>query len=217
MIFGYPMSTVSADGYPMTTTTLLNGGWSPPAAVASPSDFNFGQLGIGLQAIGALTGAVGSFYSAKSTISSLEFQASMAEINSRMAERGAQSVLDAGQRQVGALTLKAGQLKSAQRTAMAANGIDLGVGNAAEVQASTDIMKEIDKNTLEANAIRSAWGYRTQAVSMENEAIVKRGTAGQISPFTNAASSLLSNAGAVAGNWYMLNKGYGVGVTRGIN
>lgn len=184
-------------------STLLTSG---SAAPTSASSVNLGQLGLGMQVIGAINGAIGSFYSAKHQISALEFQADMAEINARIAERGAQSVLDQGQRQIGQLTLRAGQLKSSQRAALAANGIDLGVGNAAEIQASTDIMKEIDKNTLEANAVRSAWGYRTQAASLVNEAVVKRGTADGISPFGAMTSSMLGSAGGVATSWYQLNK-----------
>lgn len=203
--YGYPMSTVSPDGYPMSTTSTMLAGFSPPAAEPA-STMNLGQLGLGMQVIGAINGAIGSFYSSKAQISALEFQADMAEINARIAERGAQSVLDQGQRQIGQLTLRAGQLKSSQRAAMAANGIDLGTGNAAEIQASTDIMKEIDKNTIEANAVRSAWGYRTQATSLVNEAVVKRGTADGISPIGAMASSMLGNAGGVATSWYMLNK-----------
>lgn len=169
----------------------------------SPS---LGNFGLGMQVVSAISGAMGSFYSAKSQISSLKFQADMAEINARIAESGAQSVLDQGQRQVGQLTLRAGQLKSSQRAAMAANGIDLGTGSAAEVQASTDIMKEIDKNTIEANAVRAAWGYRTQATNLVNESIMRRGTADSISPFSSATSSLLGSAGGAAASWYQLKK-----------
>jgi hypothetical protein len=151
---------------------------------------------------GALSSAIGGYYSAQSQQSSLRFQADMAAINARIAELGAQSALNQGQQQVGALTLKAGQLKSSQRAAMAANGIDLGEGNAAEVQASTDIMKEIDANTLTANAVRSAWGYRTQSVNYQNEAALRSATADTISPFAAAATSLLGSAGSVANSWY---------------
>lgn len=159
-----------------------------------------GQIG------GAASSAIGSYYSAKTQKINLQTQAYVADTNARIAELGAQSALNQGQQQVGALTLKAGQLKSSQRAAMAANGIDLGVGNAAEIQASTDVMKEIDANTLTANAVRSAWGYRTQAVNFENEALTKRATAGAISPFGSAAGSLLGSAASVAGSWYSLNK-----------
>lgn len=151
---------------------------------------------------GSVSGAVGSYYSSKSQASSLKFQSDIAGINARIAELGAQQELYKGQQQVGALTMKAGQVKSSQRAAMAANGIDLGEGNAAEVQASTDIMKEIDKNTIEANAVRSAWGYRTQSVNYQNEALIRSATADNINPFASAATSLLGSAGSVAGTWY---------------
>ena len=165
-----------------------------------------GSLSLGLQAAGAVSGAIGGFYSAKMTKNQLAFEAAMADINARVAELGAQQELLNGQKAVGALTLQAGQLKSRQRAAMAANMIDLGEGSAAEVQASTEIMKEIDKNTLEANAVRSAWGLRTQGANYQNEAIVGRGSAAGISPFAAGASSLLTSAGKVAASWYQFNK-----------
>ena len=158
------------------------------------------------QISGGVTSAIGGYFSAATQKATLKGQAAIADTNARIAELGAQSILNQGQQQVGALTLKAGQLKSSQRAAMAANGIDLGTGSAVEIQASTDIMKEIDANTLTTNAVRSAWGYRTQAVNFENEALTKRATAGAISPFGSAAGSLLGSAGSVAGSWYSLNK-----------
>lgn len=130
----------------------------------------------------------------------------MADINARIAELGARQELFKGQAEVGKLTMAAGQLKSRQRTAMAANGIVLGEGSAAEIAASSDILKEIDKNTIEANAVRSAWGYRTQGVNYQSDAAAKRGTASSISPFAAGASSLLSSAGQVAKSWYQFKK-----------
>lgn len=159
-----------------------------------------GQIG------GGITSAIGSYYGSATQETMMRAQADAAASNARIAELGAQSVLSQGNQQVGALTLKAGQLKSSQRASMAANGIDLGTGNAAEIQASTDIMKEIDANTLTANAVRSAWGYRTQSMNFQNEAMAKRATAGSISPFGAAFGSLLGSAGSVASSWYSLSK-----------
>lgn len=159
-----------------------------------------GQVG------GMAASAVGSYYSAATQKAALQGQAAIADVNARIAELGAQSALAQGQQQVANLTLKAGQLKGSQRAAMAANGIDLGEGNAAEVLASTDIMKEIDKHIVEANAVRSAWGYKTQAVNFQNDALMKRAGADGISPGMAAAGSLLGSAGTVASSWYSLNK-----------
>ena len=157
-----------------------------------------GQIG------GGVTSAIGSYFSAATQKATLKGQAAIADTNARIAELGAQQELFRGQQQVGALTLQAGQLKSRQRAALAANGIDLGVGSAAEIQASTDIMKEIDKNTVEANATRSAFGYRTQAMNFQNEALTARATASAISPGMSAVSSLLGSATSVAASWYRM-------------
>jgi len=159
-----------------------------------------GQIG------GGVTSAVGSYFSAATQKATLRGHAAVADTNARIAELGAQQELFRGQQEVGRLTMTAGQLKGRQRAAMAANGIDLGEGNAAEIQASTDLMKEIDANTLTANAVRSAWGYRTQAVNFQNEALTKRATAGAISPAMSAGSSLLGSAASVAGSWYSMKK-----------
>lgn len=103
---------------------------------------SLGNMSLAFQTAGAVSGAIGGFYSARMTKNQLAFEAAMAEINGRVAELGAQQELLNGQKAVGALTLQAGQLKSRQRTAMAANGIVLGEGSAAEIAASTDILKE---------------------------------------------------------------------------
>lgn len=160
----------------------------------------YGQIG------GIFASSVGSYFSAQSQKSNLKFQADMAEISARMSEQSAQSALNQGQRQAGAISMRAGQIKSGQRAALAANGVDLGTGNAAELQASTDIMKQIDMSTAEANGIRAAFGYRAQSVNYQNEAMLKRSSAESVSPFGAMATSLLGGATAVAGNWYQMKK-----------
>lgn len=163
---------------------------------------SLGNASLGLSVAGAISGAVGSFYSARMTKNQLAFDAEMAHINARVAELGARSAFERGQKEIASLTMQAGRLKSSQRAAMAANGIDLGEGNAAEVQASTSLMAEIDKQTLEANAVKSAWGYRIEATNMESAAMMKEGSAAGISPAMSGMSSLLTSAGRVANSWY---------------
>lgn len=154
-----------------------------------------------MQTGGMVTSALGSYNSAAISKINLNAQAAISDSNARVAELGAQSALLRGQKQAGALSLKAGQLKSRQRATLAANGVDLGVGSAAELQASTDIMAEIDKNTIESNAVYEAWGYRSNATNYQNDALMKRAGASAISPFGAATSSLLGSAGSVASAW----------------
>ena len=171
-----------------------------PATMATAS--MIGQIG------GAVSSAAGSYYGAAVQKINLESQARMAEVNARIAEMGAQSALNQGHKQAASLTLRAGQMKSTQRAAMAANGIDLGEGSAAEVQASTDTMKDIDQNQILSNAVQSAWGYRMQGVNHQNEALMARANAKDIKPGMSLATSLLGSAGSVASSWYgMRNAG----------
>lgn len=179
-----------------------------------------GQMALISQAGGAINSAIGTYYSGKTQASNLGIQAAnlqtqavMADINARTAELGAQSVLNQAKQQKAALTLGAKQLKGRQRASLAANGVDLSEGNAAEIQESTDLMKDIDAGALKANALRTAWGYRAEGLNQQNQAAMARvsanaaqATAGTISPFTNAATTLLGGAGSVAASWYALKK-----------
>ena len=158
------------------------------------------------QGAGAAASAVGAYFNAKSQQIALRGAADMADLNANQSELAAQQELARGNAAVAATSARAGQVKSAQRVALAANGVDLSVGSAAEVQASTDIQKEEDLNTITANAVRAAWGQRTQATNFKNEALTKRAGADSINPAMASVTSLLGSASSIASNWYVLNK-----------
>jgi hypothetical protein len=141
----------------------------------------------------------------------LRSQAFVDDINAKMEESSAQSALAAGQHQVQSILLHGDQVKDAQTVAQASNGIDLGSGSAVAVRATTDIMKTIDANTANANAVRSAFGYRTQGANYAGDAAAKRAGADAINPGMAAFSSLLTSAGNVAGSWYSLSKDGAIG------
>jgi hypothetical protein len=161
---------------------------------------------LGMQAAGAGMQTVGAFSQAQGQKSLLNSQADMDEVNARIAEASARSALVAGQRQQQASQLQTAQTLSTQRASLAANGVDLGTGSAAEIQTTTKMMGEVDANTIAANALRQAWGYRTQAVSYQNDALMRRASADSISPFMAATSTLLGSAGNVASSWYRFSK-----------
>jgi len=191
--------------------TLLTEGARPSADFAGPipstigganATAAMGNLGLGMSIAGAVQSMVGNYYAAKQQKQNLQFQAQMSQINARMAETQAQSILDAGQKQVGQLTLQAGKVKSAARASMAANGIALNEGSAAEIEASTDLMKETDALTISANAVRAAGAARTQSVNASNQGLLQGSTASSISAGSAAMSSLMTGAGQVAAGWY---------------
>jgi hypothetical protein len=165
-----------------------------------------GQFGMGLQIAGALSSAIGSYASARAQKSQLRMQAILDGINAKAADSSADATLAAGQHEEQASMLRTAQLKSTQQADFAAGNIDLGEGSAARVLTSTDVMGAIDKNTIAANAVRQAWGYRTGAVNDRNQGVFASAAADSINPTVGGATSLLGSAGSVAQNWYQLNK-----------
>lgn len=161
---------------------------------------------LGTQAFGAGMQIGGAFYGARAQRDQLRLQAELGEINARMAEQSARSALHAGERQEQASRLRTAQTKSAQRASLAARGVDLGSGSAAEVLTSTDVVGEWDANTIAANALRAAWGYRMDGVNQRIDANMRRASASAISPGMAAFGTALSQAGQVAKSWYYLQQ-----------
>jgi len=169
-----------------------------------------GDYSLAAQGAGGLISVIGAFAGASAQRASLRYQAEVANINAGTAARAAEAALMVGQHQAQASMMATANLKSTQTAHLAANGVDLGEGSAARTLASTDIMGKIDANTIEANAVRAAWGYRTQQTNYENDARMRQASAAAISPTLAAGTSLLTSATAVAPNWYSLNKAGGL-------
>ena len=152
-------------------------------------------------AAGGAMSTVGSYYGALGQKSSLKFQATLAELNADAAESHARNSLRKGERTEQKLRLDNAQLKSSQRVAIAGNNIDLGSDTAAAILTSTDVVGEIDANEVKSNALREAWGHRTEAVGHRNEALMARASAKAISPGMAAFSTLLTSAAQVGGQY----------------
>lgn len=183
---------------------------------------------------GAVTSAYGASTAASGQASQLQYQAAIGQLNAAMAESDASLLelnasisesqarmqLQIGQREEQQLRLRSGQLKSRQRTAMAASGVDLSVGSAARVLASTDYMTEVDAGEIRANAARAAFGYRVQGVNQKFAAMSARAqganyeagsafasvSASGISPLGSATTSLLGSASQVGPQIYNTGK-----------
>lgn len=154
-----------------------------------------------LSAIGGANSAIGSFFGAKSQRDQLRFQSRMDAINAGVASLQAKDAMRQGERQQQAIKARGNQVKSSQRVALAANGIDLGSNLAESLQDSTDAITEMDATTTAANAIRTAWGYRSEATNLANRANTASATASSISPTAATATSLLGSATSVASRW----------------
>lgn len=189
--------------------------WNSPGAESWLNPDNIALAGMILEIGGALTGAVGAFFAAdaqkdqlKSQAMAAEHQQNMAAINARNAEREADAIMRDAERDIARVTMRAGAEKSARRASLAAGGIRLGVGTAAEIQATGDLLKEMDVYTVNSNAVRASNAARLRAVDIRNQGraagVSARNlfaTSASLSPGVSAGTSLLSSAGRIARQW----------------
>lgn len=167
---------------------------------------SMGMIAVGLTVTSGAMGATSAYFGARAQKSALGFQADMADINAALAETTAQSTLQAGQVAEQRTRLQTAQLKGRQRAAMGASGTALDEGSNAEILTTTDYMGEVDANTVAANAISQAWGYRAQATNFATDARMKRSAAQAISPNSAVFTSLLGSATQAASTWYAGSK-----------
>ncbi len=150
---------------------------------------------------GAAMGGVGSFFSALGQKNSLNFQAQMNDANAFHAG-------NAGFEQGSQVLQRGGQMMATQRANLAASGVDITDGSAAQTIASTDVMRQVDANTTVNNAMQAAFGYQAQAT-------MERAAAKSISPISTGFTSLLDGATKVGSQW-ALNKNWQVNGNRQI-
>lgn len=190
-------------------------GMSPTMAQTAQTGQMAKNVGLLTSVLGGINSAIGTFYAAKtaqyqekSEASSYAFQADMAAMNSSRQEILAQTIEESGKSQIANYTLQAGQQKSAATASMAARGIALGVGSAADVSASMDIEKDLNVLAINSNTTRQAWVAREQGTDYANQSLLDRTSsvnanrdASFIHPLGGAVNSLLGSATQIAGQW----------------
>ena len=184
------------------------------------SDTGWSSLGFGdkfglITGIGStLTGMIANRaaanterYKLRSQALNFEHQRDMAKLNRRMLESQAQHIGRAYNKQIAIRTLKAGQAISSSKASFAARGIQMGVGSTANVFASAELIKEIDRLTMNTNKVRAMNNQRLRAVNMGIRGDMLGvsannlfSTASAVSPFMNMTSTLLTGATNIVGN-----------------
>lgn len=164
------------------------------------------NMALGMQAAGATAGAFGAYRSAQAQRATLGYEAAVAQNNETIANYQAAVAEQNGAAAEQAQELKTAALRGDQRAALAANGVDLGTGSAAETLATTDFMGARDALTIRDNTARQAWALRQQGKGYAAEAATDRSTARAINPLMAGASSLLTSGSSVASSWYKYNR-----------
>lgn len=146
------------------------------------------MISLGLSAASAVAGGV-SAYSQSQT------QKAVAENNAKIAGDQAADAMRRGEKDAMDLQRRAAATKSAQRVGLAAKGLDLTYGTAADLQDQTDFFGQSDVATTRTNARKEAWARSAQSQNFQADALSQQ-------PWLTGGSTLLAGAGQVANKWY---------------
>lgn len=137
-----------------------------------------------MQGVNAFAGAGAQ---ASAMRSKAEYDANTFEINRRLAEFEAEDAIRRGGRAANQKKKETKQVIGSQRAALAAQGIEIDSGSAADIQESTAAIGAMDAITIKNNAYREAYGLKTQALNFGSQAAFSR-----ISGEASARNTLLA-------------------------
>lgn len=172
----------------------------PVTAATIGSFFSANATTISLLSAGA--NAVGQYQQSAAQKSAAKYSAAVANANAKVAEFKAQDALDRGQRDAEEVGRRQAGIRGQQKAGMAKAGLDLSSGTPGSILDSTDYYGLQDQATSVNNAGKEAFGHRAQGASATAEAEAQTARARSISPFGDAATSLLGSATKLSSKWY---------------
>ena len=147
---------------------------------------------------GAQTGA--SIYQAQGIKAQGRMEEEQNNFNAKMSELQAKDALERGKKDVSRVRRGARQVAGSQRAGLAAQGILVDSGSAADILSDTKRLSEEDIATTKNNAWRESFGYRTQAANYRIAGKMARWGA------NNQAMNTMISGGLGAGQSIMSSK-----------
>ena len=161
-----------------------------------------GWVAIGLAAAGAGMSAYSASEQADASKKAANYQAQVKANNAKIAEYQRSSAIQQGEVDAQNSMRQQAQTLSAQRAALASNGVDLTEGSSQDLLATTKFLGAADVNTIQSNAARQAWGYDVQGMNASAAGQLDKWKADNINPAGIGAmagtQSLLSSASSYA-------------------
>lgn len=122
-----------------------------------------------LMVAGLVLGVAGGVQQAKAQKAAAEAQEEQSKENAKAASAQAENAVLAGQVEEDRRRQQTRQFLASQRSAFAANNVDMSMGTPMELLGDTAAIGEQDALTIRANAAREAWGYKVDANNSMNQ------------------------------------------------
>lgn len=121
-----------------------------------------------------VVGAAGQIQAGNAQAAASRYNAQVAEMNAKMADRAARDAIERGQIEEQNKRREIAAIQGRQQAAMAANGVDLTFGSPLDTLVDTAVLGEIDALTIRRNAAREAYDYEVQGVNYRADATLAR-------------------------------------------
>ena len=194
-----------------TVATVLGVSAKVATAIAIASNVAIGA-GVASGVAGGIVGGVSSYQQGKAQQAQYNYQAKVNEENAKIAQENANVQRQQGIEEARLQRIKAASTIGAQKTAMAANGVDITQGTAVDVISDTAAMGELDALQTQYNYEMKARGYEAQAGNFQNQANLdvisgkNAYKAGQLNAINAGIKGIGESANATAGvatKWFM--------------
>ena len=194
-----------------TVATVLGVSAKVASAIAIASNVAIG-VGVASGVAGGVVGGVSSYQQGKAQQAQYNYQAKVNEENAKIAQENANVQRQQGIEEARLQRIKAASTIGAQKTAMAANGVDITQGTAVDVISDTAAMGELDALQTQYNYEMKARSYEAQAGNFENQANLdvisgkNAYKAGQLNAINAGIKGIGESANATAGvatKWFM--------------
>lgn len=130
-------------------------------------------------------------------------EAALGEQNAELAEASARDAIALGVEAASRQRQTVRGVVGSQRAALAAQGVDLGDGDAGALQQESVQLGELDVLTIKNNAARQAWGYQVEATNYRNQAkLARMGASNQAAGIRSGGTQTLLTGGVQAYDIY---------------
>jgi len=144
---------------------------------------------------------VGAYQGSEARKQAGQYDAAVARNNAKVAGWKASEAEDRATTQAMDIGRRTADTRGKQKAALAANGLDLGMGSPQAVLDQTDYYGLQDQRTTIENGNQEAWGYKQQASNYTTQADWSQRKSDAESPWLSAGTSMLGSAASVADKW----------------
>ena len=167
-----------------------------------------GMIGMGTSLAGGIMGAVGAEKTGAAQQQMYNYQAGIAQINSKIDLQNADYARNVGEIQAQNYGIKAAQELGNIKTAQSASNIDINSGSAVDVRTSQSKVAQMDLTQIRSNAAKTAYDFDVKSTMDLNQSTldIMGGENAKQAGDINAMSSIIGSVGSVSSKWMQGNQ-----------